>query len=219
MQTEGGAQLRPLTSVTAGRAQHWEWEDWPSPVVLLHGFEVVSEMNLAARECQRATRLLSTQGGRIERLGQLSASDLRRWLQTHSALLPPPLGVWSWHAAEIHTREVHLFSPERIEGGGIRARWPQQALLVLTPAAPAVHKSLCLEALARVHQLTRTEARVLALVADGLEAHAVALVLGVKVSTVRTHLAALLAKTRSRRAAELIRLVWEGRTALPKNKG
>lgn len=65
-------------------------------------------------------------------------------------------------------------------------------------------------ALQRRHALTLSEARVATRLADGRSVNEIARVLGIRVSTVRSHLKAAYAKTRTRGQAELVRLVLTG---------
>jgi len=70
-----------------------------------------------------------------------------------------------------------------------------------------IHVASGVELVARRHHLTPGEVRVLAAALDHATAEEVALALGVATSTVKTHLAAIYAKTGSSRRADLVRLV------------
>ena len=77
------------------------------------------------------------------------------------------------------------------------------AIFIAPAASPALAPS---EALAALFDLTAAEGRVLSLLAAGMTLSAAARELGVRSSTVRTHLLRLFAKTGTHRQTELIRL-------------
>jgi DNA-binding CsgD family transcriptional regulator len=79
---------------------------------------------------------------------------------------------------------------------------PARVALVL--ARPSVCEPLMLHFFARRHSLTPTEQQVLAILCDGLSAPQVAEQLDVAVSTVRSHIRSLCAKTRSSGVRELV---------------
>lgn len=78
---------------------------------------------------------------------------------------------------------------------------PMELMLTLSPDGAA---GLDLQAYAQQHGLSPAEARVLALLAEGLDAAAVAARLGVSLATVRAQLQALRRKTRQPRTAGVL---------------
>jgi DNA-binding CsgD family transcriptional regulator len=94
----------------------------------------------------------------------------------------------------------------------LRARSDTRAILSAAVAAifvaPARSPPLTpLAAVSTLFELTRTETRVLKAVAAGSTLEATALELGIRVSTVRTHLLRVFDKTRTHRQAELVALL------------
>jgi DNA-binding CsgD family transcriptional regulator len=74
-------------------------------------------------------------------------------------------------------------------------------------ARPAVCESLMLCFFARAHGLTQTEEQVLGILSQGYSAPQIAQQLGVAVSTVRSHIRSLCAKTRCSGVRELVKRV------------
>jgi DNA-binding CsgD family transcriptional regulator len=77
-------------------------------------------------------------------------------------------------------------------------------MLIYPPAAAGG----TLIALQRLFDLTAAEARVLALLLDDCRPREIAGELGISITTVRSHLQALFAKTGTRRQSELVALAW-----------
>lgn len=77
-------------------------------------------------------------------------------------------------------------------------------MLIDPPAAPGG----TLAALQRLFRLTSAEARVLALLLDDCRPREIAEELDLSITTVRSHLKALFAKTETRRQSELVALAW-----------
>ncbi len=77
-------------------------------------------------------------------------------------------------------------------------------MLIYPPAAAGG----TLVALQRLFDLTSAEARVLALLLDDCRPREIAGELGISITTVRSHLQALFAKTGTRRQSELVALAW-----------
>jgi DNA-binding NarL/FixJ family response regulator len=103
---------------------------------------------------------------------------------------------------------VHI-GPVR-EQPAYAAAWPHaSALLMLDLPAPEAQDQAWLQTFARHHHLTPSETQVLKLLARGQELPAIAQALGVAYSTVRTHMATLLAKTGCARQADLMRRMFD----------
>ena len=81
-------------------------------------------------------------------------------------------------------------------------------VVVLMLIDPPADSSGTLRALQRLFALTAAEARVLALLMDDCRPREIAGELGISITTVRSHLQALFAKTGTRRQSELVALAW-----------
>jgi len=82
----------------------------------------------------------------------------------------------------------------------------EAAVVMLIDPPPIAGGTLI--ALQRLFGLTPAEARVLALLLDDCRPSEIAEELGISITTVRTHLKSLFAKTETRRQSELIALAW-----------
>ena len=89
------------------------------------------------------------------------------------------------------------------------ADWPEGCLLLMVHLdQPGLTQSARIEALCRQCRLTHTERYVLMLLADGQAVEAAARQLGLRISTLRTHVRHLLGKTEAPSLMQLLR--WLG---------
>ena len=169
---------------------------------LAHGIVVLTQQgrvlhaNQAARHELGSRRLLAVHEGQLRALGE---SDER---QLHAALLRTVGGKRSLvtlsHLGATLTAAVLPLKPAE-EGEAPRA--------MLMFGRSAVCDSLMLCFFARSHGLTATEEQVLGILCQGFSAPEVAQQLQVAVSTVRSHVRSLCAKTRSSGVRELVNRV------------
>jgi DNA-binding CsgD family transcriptional regulator/PAS domain-containing protein len=90
--------------------------------------------------------------------------------------------------------------------GAMRRQLISKAAAAIFFATPATSPEAPQEALAALYDLTHTEAKVLTLVADGHSRNEIADLLGVGLSTIKTHLLHLNSKTGSARQSDLAKL-------------
>lgn len=151
-----------------------------------------SEMRVSARRFGLLDRKLDSQLTQMVRDTVATASGLPRASQ--SALMinrpgQPPLAL--------------LISPLRPDFA--KARWSEPAALLLLrdPEQP----SAAPETLRELFGLTRTEAMVASALADGRALDAIAIELRIGIGTARSHLKKIMAKTDTKRQAELVALL------------
>src|SRR5262249_25829461 len=94
----------------------------------------------------------------------------------------------------------------RVNLGRLEGDTDEAAILMLIDPPPASVGTLT--ALQRLFGLTAAEARVLALLLDDCRPREIADELQISITTVRSHLQALFAKTGTRRQSELVALAW-----------
>ncbi|MEO7390899.1 MAG: helix-turn-helix transcriptional regulator [Ramlibacter sp.] len=153
--------------------------------------------NEAARRELARHRVLTLRGDTVHAAGEdnawllkdalSKASDGRRSLLTLSAEAGPALTL--------------AVVPLKAEGPSLSPR----AALVFARAS--VCESLMLRFFARAHGLTPTEEQVLGILCNGPSAPEIASQMGVAVSTIRSHVRSLCAKTRSSGVRELVNRV------------
>jgi DNA-binding CsgD family transcriptional regulator len=104
-----------------------------------------------------------------------------------------------------------LVVPVRMEAAWLSQRQPNAILFVTDPDRQRVMKA---DVVGRRFLLTQAEVRVVAEVAKGDGAEAVATRLGIGLATVRTHMHHIFEKTGTHRQAELVGLVMQSQTRL-----
>jgi DNA-binding CsgD family transcriptional regulator len=168
----------------------------PLFVTDIHG--AVLEANPAAtRRIERRDGLWLDAGGR------LALRQAGRWV---------PLSVWA--AALASGRELVL--PLEVEGGGVPMQITLRAMsagdgipagfgwVVATVERVALSRS---DALRRRFRFTQTQARLAEMLCEGMRPTAAAEVLGVKISTIRTHVGQMYEKTGTHSQAQLVALL------------
>lgn len=153
--------------------------------------------NHAARQELGRQHTLWVQNGRLR---VQTPQDLQT---LHGALTKATAGrrsLISLGGAEAHRLSLAVVPMRRLQEGG-----PAHAALVFS--RPTVCGSLMLCFFARSHSLTAAEENVLAILCQGHSAPEIALKLQVAVSTVRSHVRSLCAKTRTSGVRELVNRV------------
>lgn len=176
------------------------------------------DLKVMYRNARAASILESGDGLRCERNGRLAAtlpSDDVRLRQAVRAVLDPlgtelPAAGSSLCIGRVSAERPYSLTVAPLGlnfGDGPHAR---EAVLILISA-----DDFELEGIERyltgIHGLTRTETKVARKLAEGLSTARIADRLGIRESTVRTHLKRIFAKTSTSRQSELVKLILEAR--------
>ncbi len=177
-------------------------------VILTEGQGRITYMNHSAERLLKSGSSLKATNGRLAAVQPRARESFSRALSLSVEGKAPP------------TTGRHFIALPGAEGAGFVAnilplQWHQgrnplpslpgaAAVIVQDPAASA---EIPTEALAELYGLTRAEGRVLELIARGQTPQDAADVLGVTLTTVKTHLQKVFAKTETARQAELVQLV------------
>ncbi len=172
------------------------FERLPKPTLLLRPDGAIARANAAARtllldrHCLRLAygRVVGFAGSASERFEDACARAISSGA-SRVVITMPADGAQMW--------QVELVS--------LQIETPGDMLLMATVHAP-VRPERGIVALARIFGLTCAESRVLAHLAEDRTPSEIGVVLGVSVTTVRSHLQALFQKTGVRRQPELVRL-------------
>lgn len=179
----------------------------PQPMLLLGPGRQLLLSNPAAAQLP-----LDCSAGRLMRLGSLNASQLETLLRL--ALAGTPTQTALWLAPQPQTAAL---SVQRL-AAALRRSWvmPEDCLLLsLQLDQPALTQQARLQLLSEQARLSPAEHSLLLLLADGQAPETAAQHLGVCLSTVRSHVRHLLAKTRSRSLLALLRWLGSAATQLP----
>lgn len=176
----------------------------PQPMLVLHPDRRLVFQNASALALVRQ-QLALTRAGHLMQLGQLDALRLDEVLRLAAAGSSSHLGLW--FNPQLSTGWLHAgpvpFDLAAESGWGAGA-----VLLLIHLDQPALTQSARIDALTRHCRLSPTERHVLMLLADGLTAEAACGHLGLKLSTVRSHVRNLLGKTQAPSLMQLLR--WLG---------
>jgi len=179
----------------------------PQPMLLLGSGRQLLLSNPAAEQLP-----LCCSAGRLMRLGSLNAAALETLLRLALAGSPSQTALWLAPQPQTACLSVlRLAAP-------LRRSWamPEDCLLLcLQLDQPALTQQARLQLLGEQARLSPAEQALLLLLADGLAPESAAQHLGVCLSTVRSHVRHLLAKTRSRSLLELLRWLGSAATQLP----
>ncbi|HYC45276.1 MAG TPA: helix-turn-helix transcriptional regulator [Burkholderiales bacterium] len=143
--------------------------------------------------------------GRLAVRDQLTQQKLRRVLSDTEAaadedraalLVPRPSG-----------EPPYQMIVRRLQVGSLRSDGEPDSLWSLTIADPRVPPTPPMWAVAALYRFTPAETRLAARLAAGDDPEEIAQQLGVKITTVRSQLASVFAKTGTRRQAQLVRLL------------
>ncbi len=172
----------------------------PIPAVLLGADRTIVMRNLAAEIVPDLLACMSLSYGRVMRFTGAATETFERAFaralegSTSSAVV----------TLRSHGRPaLWRITLSRVSHGDAAA--DVAVLMLIYPPAAA---GGTLVALQRLFDLTSAEARVLALLLDDCRPREIAGELGISITTVRSHLQALFAKTGTRRQSELVALAW-----------
>lgn len=151
-----------------------------------------------------------------DRRVEVKADHLMQIGQLDAARLEPPLRlaqggsssyVGLWFTPQISTGWLNAMPlPADL---AVSAGWPDDAvLLVIHLDQPALTQAARIDALARHSRLSASERHVLMLLGDGMTVESAAQHLGLQLSTLRSHVRALLGKTQATSLMQLLR--WTG---------
>ena len=146
--------------------------------------------------------------GRLTGIGQLTACKIDDLLR--QAVGGQRVRVGLWFLPELQTGWLDVLQPEYSLTRG--TDWSAQSLLLVVHLdAPDLAHQARIDAITQQCRLTSTERYVLMLLADGQPVEGVAHQLGLRVSTLRSHVRNLLGKTQAASLMQLMR--WTGSAA------
>jgi DNA-binding CsgD family transcriptional regulator len=180
----------------------------PTPTMVVSRELTIEFCNKAADPELRNSGWLHCEDRRLARLGHMDRPMLAALLASRVPAQLPIARALSASSSQAILR-IAWIAPE----SDVLARWPRAhaILTVERPGAGDEERDVLQAAVRRFH-LTATEERVLTLLMKAHSPHEAAASLGVCISTVRTHIRSLFAKTGVRRQAELMRLVFKRAT-------
>lgn len=157
-------------------------------------------------------RLALVRAGHLMQLGQLDALRLDPVLRLAAAGSSSHVGLW--FSPQLNTGWLHAAPlPADLTAG---MGWPADAvLLIVHQDQPALTQAARIDALTRQCRLSPTERHVLMLLADGMTVELATQHLDLKLSTLRSHVRNLLAKTQAPSLMQLLRWVGSAATGLP----
>ena len=173
----------------------------PQPLFVLEADRRLVLVNPAARRLFADGRAREM-AQRLMILGQLDANKLEDLLRC--ALAGGSAQAALWFSPALQTGWISLSA--LLPNIALAADWPDTCLLLMVHIdRPELTQSARVEALCRHCRLTSTERYVLMLLADGQAVEAVATQLGMRISTLRTHIRHLLDKTQAPSLMQLLR--------------
>jgi DNA-binding CsgD family transcriptional regulator len=178
----------------------------PQPVLVLRADGGIEHANPAADALLVGGELLGTADGRLMRVGSHAGGSVQRLLSAALRGVAQQVGICSGGDAGSTTGVLHL--TRMPSDSAFEARWPLGSVLATVQLRPAGSDAR-FPALARRFGLTGAEADVLRELSRGANAKQIAQRRQVRLSTVRTQIRGLLEKTRSRRQADVVRLLLE----------
>jgi DNA-binding CsgD family transcriptional regulator len=172
----------------------------PRPAILLSDDRRIVGGNSAAEIVPDLLACVLMSYGRVTRFAGLSTEPFER------VFVRALNGVAASAVVTVPTRGRQTLW--RVSFGRLRvADIDSEAAVVMLIDPPPIAGGTLI-ALQRLFGLTPAEARVLALLLDDCRPSEIAAELGISITTVRTHLKSLFAKTETRRQSELIALAW-----------
>jgi DNA-binding CsgD family transcriptional regulator len=153
-----------------------------------------------------AAGLIPVMGNRIQRIGQIDIATLANALRLATLGVAQTLTTWFEEKERLRSAVLRLTPVPRDHA--VRQRWPAAEVLLLVELVDTPqHRTTLLHATARRYQLTPAETSLLEQLVGGATLAEAAQQQQVRITTVRTHMAHLLAKTDSRRQSDLMLLL------------
>jgi len=182
--------------------------DWRGATLIVEAKSLkIVHFNAQAGDMLRRGYPLSIRGGRLELPGRDGTGRLQRALETaagnEGTVILDDTTLENGTSA-IRCRLLHTLLPDAVVS---KLDAPTNLAVVEVTCGPVVLSAADLRALGAAFALTSAEIAILRLIGDGLSLAEIAAQRGVEVMTVRNQCKQLLAKTRSRRQSDLVRLV------------
>lgn len=198
----------PWAVPPAAQPTHQLFSALPLPMMVVLTDRRVIVANAAAlrlahegMSCLREDHLVSVGQLDIPRLGELLNRACRGCASRTGLWFTPSLATGSIHLAPVAASVLHA------------SHWPVGSLLLTVQLdEPALTQAARIDALSRQFHLSRAERDVLLLLADGEPVEATSRHLGIRVSTIRSHIRNLLGKTQATTLMQLLR--WTGSSSL-----
>lgn len=187
------------------RAPEIAYHALPQAVLVLRADAGIEYANAAADALLVRGDLLSAAGGHLVRAGSCGAAKLELLVSAASRGIAQQVAVCATGHSVSAGAVLHLtrLPPDTV----FEARWPRATVLATVQLQPAIDTAARIPALARRFGFTRAEADVLRELSCGVTPSDIAEHRHSRMSTVRTQIRGLLAKSGSRRQADLVRLV------------
>lgn len=200
------ASTSSLATPVQHRAEH-VLTGLPQPLIVMLADRRLVYVNPSA-ECLFEKALAVRAAQRLMTVGQLDAAKLEELLRLSGGGSPMLAGLWFAPGLQTGWLKVSALSPHIAQA----ADWPAACLLLMVHMdEPGLAQTARIDALCRQCKLTITERYVLMLLADGLAVEAAARQLGLRISTLRSHVRHLLGKTQAASLMQLLR--WLGSAA------
>lgn len=198
------ASLRPQPGDAASGTTCQVLAALPQPMLVVRSDRRLLFSNRSAQALLQDERI-AVQEQRLMQVGQLDALRLESPLRLARAGSTSYVGLWFTPQITTGWLQCLPLPPDLAASTG----WPDDAVLLLVHLdQPALTQAARIDALAGQSKLSTTERHVLMLLGDGLTVDGVATHLGLCVSTVRSHVRNLLAKTQASTLMQLLR--WTG---------
>lgn len=191
-------------------------------VILVDSGGAVLTINAAAHAILAHTRVLGIHDGRLHAMRQADQQILQRHIREKAEQQRADDADPACYAAfallrDDHTLPVTVMVRPGPPYGPVSAPLRRTATVILRDPARRLH--LAAPDLEQLFGLSRAEARLAQLLADGLSTDEAALQLGVSRNTVRSQLQAIFAKTGTNRQGDLVRLLLSSAAALAQRDG
>lgn len=199
----------PLDRASSQPAQlHHVLGALPQPLLVLQPNRRLLFANASA-EHLLAQGLGQSRSGHLMSLGQLDAQHLSELLTRAAAGSSSRTGLWFTPSLDTGWLHAAPLAPAI----ALASDWPGDALLLAVHMdQPALTQAARIDAITRQCRLSQAERHVLMLLADGEPVDATSRHLGLCVSTVRSHVRALLGKTQAPSLMQLLRWTGSART-------
>lgn len=180
----------------------------PQPVLLIDQQRRLLASNSQARKLLQDGRM-QVHSHHLTALAQMGSLQLSQLLGQALEIGGANMGIW--FERDMTTGWLHITPTTPLATLAAGSVYREAVLLTVHLDQPALTQSARIDALARCCKLSPTERYVLMLLSDGQVVEAAARQLGVRISTVRSHVRSLLSKTQSPSLMQLLR--WTGSAA------